>query len=100
MPSMREIKRRADARTFAPMAGRWRWRASLTRAFAAVPLGYREPEDFDDDYPCLGGGVTCWGCGGSGIEVFCMDDLCRGGGECIHGDGDGPCSECNGEGVL
>lgn len=44
--------------------------------------------------------ATCWKCGGEGIIVFCMDDLCHGAGHCIHGDGDAMCPACRGEGVL
>jgi hypothetical protein len=29
----------------------------------------------------------------------CIDDLCRGSGECIHGDGMDPCPECAGTGI-
>lgn len=44
--------------------------------------------------------VTCWKCGGDGFVVTCWDDLCRGQGHCMHGDGEAMCSECRGEGVL
>ena len=36
----------------------------------------------------------CWKCGGQGFTVVCVDDICRGLGYCIHGDGEEPCSEC------
>ena len=55
--------------------------------------------DCDDDSDYLGG-VTCWGCGGSGIRIVCMDDLCRNSDHCIHGDGEEMCDKCNGEGAL
>jgi hypothetical protein len=35
----------------------------------------------------------CPTCGG--IGVVCIDDMCRGAGYCIHGDGD--CPTCGGE---
>lgn len=35
----------------------------------------------------------CPTCGGRG--VVCFDDICRGSGYCIHGDGD--CPTCGGE---
>lgn len=34
----------------------------------------------------------------NGIGVVCIDDMCRGAGECIHGDG--WCPECGGEGFV
>lgn len=37
----------------------------------------------------------CWNCD-DGWVVVCIDDMCRGCGECIHGDGMAPCPECNG----
>lgn len=40
--------------------------------------------------------MTCPRCGGLG--VICIDDMCRGCGECIHGDG--TCSECGGDGFV
>lgn len=30
-------------------------------------------------------------CNGDGIIVTCIDDMCRGSGECIHGDGEKAC---------
>lgn len=44
-----------------------------------------DDEDFD----------SCHRCGGSGWIITCIDDLCHGSGECIHGDGDTPCPACN-----
>ncbi|MFA5027072.1 MAG: hypothetical protein WC713_04305 [Candidatus Methylomirabilota bacterium] len=38
----------------------------------------------------------CWLCGGEGTIVTCCDDMCRGLGECIHGDGEAECPECHG----
>lgn len=46
-------------------------------------------EDYDDD--------GCYQCGGAGYIVTCIDDLCRGSGECIHGDGEQPCPACCGQ---
>lgn len=57
-------------------------------------------DDGDDEGAYLGEAVTCWRCGGEGIEIFCCDDLCHGAGYCIHGDGDRACPECGGEGAL
>lgn len=48
--------------------------------------------DPDEDF--YGG---CNTCGGEGFVVVCIDDLCRGAGECMHGDGEAPCPECGGE---
>lgn len=56
--------------------------------------------DFDDDEQdddaayCDAG---CQTCGGAGFIVVCLDDMCRGAGECMHGDGEGPCPDCGGE---
>lgn len=35
-------------------------------------------------------------CDGSGLYVVCIDDICRGLGECIHGDGMATCP-CGGD---
>lgn len=61
-----------------------------------------EPEWWggDDDGDYLGELVTCWGCGGEGIVVFCCDDICQGQGYCMHGDGDSICRDCGGEGAI
>jgi len=40
----------------------------------------------DDDY--------CDLCGGEGIIITCCDDICVGGGHCIHGDGEEMCPRC------
>lgn len=48
-------------------------------------------DDFDAEPVCLV-------CGGSGELLVCWDDLCRGGGECIHGDGEIQCYACDGSG--
>lgn len=39
----------------------------------------------DDDDSC------CGLCGGAGVIVTCIDDLCVGAGECMHGDGEEIC---------
>ena len=43
--------------------------------------------------------MTCLRCGGSGLYSDCIDDLCHGNEECIHGD-DPTCRECGGEGEV
>jgi hypothetical protein len=51
--------------------------------------------DYDhDDYDGDSGG--CNTCGGEGFIVTCIDDMCRGAGECMHGDGETPCPDCDG----
>lgn len=50
-----------------------------------------EDDDFDDSAGC------CNTCGGSGSIIVCVDDMCRGAGECFHGDGEIPCPECGGD---
>ncbi len=55
-------------------------------------MSYSIPHDpvEDDD---TGG---CYLCGGAGFIVDCIDDLCRNGGECMHGDGESVCPACHG----
>jgi hypothetical protein len=40
----------------------------------------------------------CSRCDGSGVILVCMDDMCHGAGECMHGDGEIACPQCGGEG--
>jgi hypothetical protein len=51
---------------------------------------YVDYEDFedDDDY--------CELCDGEGVIITCCDDICVGGGHCIHGDGEEVCPKCHG----
>jgi hypothetical protein len=44
--------------------------------------------------------MTCLRCDGEGFIVTCIDDMCRGAGECIHGYGETVCPECDGEGEI
>lgn len=39
--------------------------------------------------------ADCQRCDGEGMVLTCIDDMCRGTGECIHGDGWDPCPDCN-----
>lgn len=50
-------------------------------------------QDFDD-YDNSG----CRECGGRGWVVRCIDDMCHGQDECIHGDPPVRCSLCNRDG--
>lgn len=43
---------------------------------------------------------TCPDCDGEGFIVTCCDDLCVGGGHCIHGDGEDMCETCRGHGTV
>jgi len=43
---------------------------------------------------------TCQRCGGTGEILFCIDDICRNVGECIHGDGYIMCPDCKGRGEI
>lgn len=53
-----------------------------------------EEEYYDDQ------GVQCWKCSGEGFVIVCIDDMCRGSGNCIHGDGEEICHICNGDGFY
>ena len=47
---------------------------------------------FDDDvFDDEGVPAYCDLCDGSGVIVICVDDMCRGAGECMHGDGEQLC---------
>jgi hypothetical protein len=43
---------------------------------------------------------TCYECNGEGFVVICIDDICRGSGNCMHGDGEDLCPVCGGEGEI
>lgn len=55
-----------------------------------------EPEGCDYMSAILDEDPGCARCGGSGSIIICPDDMCRGVGECMHGDGEIPCPECGG----
>lgn len=44
--------------------------------------------------------MTCDHCEGEGQILTCIDDLCQGTGECIHGDGYATCPVCKGDGEV
>ncbi len=50
----------------------------------------RDEWECDDDEP------YCYRCDGAGEILVCPDDMCRGAGECIHGDGTVMCPACGG----
>lgn len=52
--------------------------------------GCVEPSDWED-YDSY-----CEMCGGEGVIITCCDDICVGGGHCIHGDGEEMCPACLG----
>lgn len=52
-----------------------------------------EDDNYEGEYL---GHVTCWNCSGRGFIVICVDDLCRNSDECMHGDGEEMCRECDG----
>lgn len=52
----------------------------------------------DEDFDCRE--RSCYECGGRGYVVTCIDDLCHGQEECIHGDPPTPCRVCNPKGEL
>lgn len=54
-------------------------------------------DEFDEDYE-YDMSNSCYDCGGRGWKVVCIDDLCHGQDECIHGDPPVPCRNCNPKG--
>jgi len=50
----------------------------------------------DDDLVAEG----CYNCGGRHWLVTCIDDMCHGLGECVHGDDPTPCPVCNPNGDI
>jgi hypothetical protein len=58
------------------------------------------PDDgyYEDDSEEFADG--CYRCGGRHYLVTCIDDLCYGQDECIHGDPPTPCPVCNPKGEL
>lgn len=63
------------------------------------PIDPLEPEDWDDYDPDYGDSY-CYACDGRHWKVTCIDDLCHGQDECIHGDPPTPCPVCNPKGEL
>lgn len=53
-----------------------------------------EDPDFEPEWQAYDDG--CSRCGGQGFIVVCIDDMCRGAGECMHGDGEIVCPDCKG----
>lgn len=49
----------------------------------------------DDGYPYDDEQPYCHTCGGKGSSITCCDDICVGGGHCIHGDGEEDCPDCD-----
>lgn len=43
------------------------------------------------------GDPYCHRCDNKGTIIVCVDDMCRGAGECMHGDGEIVCPDCKGE---
>jgi hypothetical protein len=63
--------------------------------FELNPLDDEQPTREEwEDFESRG----CWNCGGRGWMVTCIDDLCHGQDECIHGDPPTPCRVCNKDG--
>lgn len=56
----------------------------------------RDDSPQDDYYDDDEDGGYCCRCDNTGMIVVCVDDLCRGAGECMHGDGEIICPDCNG----
>ncbi len=60
-------------------------------------MSEREQFDFEEG-PEFEDFRGCYECGGRGWIVRCIDDLCYGQDECIHGDPPLPCRNCNCDG--
>lgn len=60
--------------------------------------GYHDGND-EDEYDHDGEFFidSCNRCGGAGTIIICVDDMCRGAGECMHGDGEIVCPDCGGD---
>lgn len=58
-----------------------------------------EPRDDDEygDYDAGDDDGYCQRCDNQGFIVICIDDMCRGAGECMHGDGEIVCPDCKGD---
>jgi hypothetical protein len=52
---------------------------------AAAEAFYQDQED-----------PYCYRCDNKGLILTCIDDMCRGCGECMHGDGWAVCPDCKG----
>lgn len=57
-------------------------------------------DEYEDDDCCYDERDECPKCQGDGIILICIDDVCRGQGCCIHGDGEVFCKTCNGSGYV
>jgi len=59
---------------------------------------YYDSEEGLDDADYYNGEFDdyCTRCDDSGFILVCPDDMCRGMGECIHGDGTVVCPNCKG----
>jgi hypothetical protein len=56
--------------------------------------------EHDDDYFDYDDSYGCNRCDGEGLILVCIDDMCRGAGECFHGDGYATCPACKGSGEI
>jgi hypothetical protein len=54
-----------------------------------------DEDEIDDDYFDTED-VYCQRCDNKGSIIVCIDDMCRGAGECMHGDGEIICPDCKG----
>jgi hypothetical protein len=55
-----------------------------------------DEDEIDDNYYDTED-AYCQRCDNRGSIIVCIDDMCRGAGECMHGDGEIICPDCKGE---
>jgi hypothetical protein len=56
-----------------------------------------DEDEYDDEVGEYWDSDGCNRCGGTGTIIVCIDDMCRGAGGCMHGDGEIVCPDCGGE---
>lgn len=72
---------------------------SKRKQMSPAKMVEKRPATPDDEHGCdYSEPQACWECGGRGWKITCIDDMCHGLDECIHGDGETTCPDCGGTG--